>query len=529
MIRLLILLALIFLTPSDLIAAHELHAPLPAQASAIACGETVTATVQDSAGVFAYAFDGQTAQNVRVTMRRTSGDMTNSVHLYRATDLDKSLIMQTGVNLRDPSVFEDPQHTAMVFFTLPADDTYLIRAGRNGWWYNSETGSGEFTLTLECDADFGVQTHGGALNCGQSAADWVYGSNNVDQWVFEGTAGQNVRVTMRRVSGDVVNSLHLYSADDLDRALVDHEGVNLRDPSVFEDPQHTAVVFFTLPADGTYVIRAGRNGWWYNSETGSGEYALTLECEADFGVQTHGGTLTCGMDVTDWIHGTNRVDQWVFEGSAGQNVRASLRRISGDMASMLHLYDAADLDTALIESAGVNLRDPSVFEDPEHTAVVFFTLPVDGTYVIRAGRDGWWYSSDNGSGDYVLTLECDADFGSQTHGGALACGETVADWIYGSNRVDAWRLEGTDGQALTLTMNRLTGDLPAWLGIYASADLNNAVVAGEGADSAGNHSVELTLTLPADDVYLIRAGRDGWWYSSNSGSGDYTLSLTCEG
>lgn len=109
---------------------------------------------------------------------------------------------------------------------------------------------------------------GGTLAYGQSVQGALNNRYPTHEWTFEGTAGDRIRITMVDPSGAglIDPQLRLIGPNELEIAVNDDVGA-LRPEGMAE---RDALIEFTLPNSGVYVIEAGRFG-------GRGEYVLTLE------------------------------------------------------------------------------------------------------------------------------------------------------------------------------------------------------------------------------------------------------------
>ncbi|HML24037.1 MAG TPA: hypothetical protein PKD09_20440 [Aggregatilinea sp.] len=129
--------------------------------------------------------------------------------------------------------------------------------------------AGSDIAASDVQADSAASTDtGGVIAPGQTVRGSLDNNVPVQEWLFEGTAGQKVVITMIDASGQGaldplinlvdVNSRTIASNDDMGSMAV--EGMST----------HDARLEFALPSTGTYTIEAARFG-------GRGDYTLTLE------------------------------------------------------------------------------------------------------------------------------------------------------------------------------------------------------------------------------------------------------------
>jgi hypothetical protein len=160
-------------------------------------------------------------------------------------------------------------------------------------------------------------------------------------YTFEGLAGQTIRVTMEAAAGSELDCyLELRNAED---TLVEaNDDIN---PGVVRDSQ----IVTELLADGEYTLIASR----YVGEDApvtSGAFRLTLEYVGeDTGVSSEITSLAYGETLVDEISDEQYLVFFVFQGTAGDVVTVSLEHLSGNLDSVLHLYQG--LESGWVEIA----------------------------------------------------------------------------------------------------------------------------------------------------------------------------------
>jgi hypothetical protein len=201
----------------------------------------------------AAAADGGRAERVEVVMRSTAFDSHLSVGRLNGTELNVLESDDDGAGGND----------ARVRLTLPEDGQYVIRA-------NSVEGgeTGAYTIALRpftpppaprAQAIRAGQTVSGQLSDSDAQAD---DDSYYDAFVYEGRAGERLRITLRSPDFDAFLSVGQGTGESFESIQTDDDGGGGTD----------AMVEITLPRTGTYVIRA-------NTLTGgeTGAYTLIVE------------------------------------------------------------------------------------------------------------------------------------------------------------------------------------------------------------------------------------------------------------
>ncbi|HEX8213323.1 MAG TPA: PPC domain-containing protein [Longimicrobium sp.] len=236
-------------------------APTPAAVAApIRTGQTVSGALAASDPKMAdgsyfdhFRFTGRRGEQVEVVMRSTAFDSHLSVGQLDGTELNVLEMDDDGAGGND----------ARVRLTLPENGDYVIRA-------NSVSGgeTGAYTIALRPytpppaprpQAIRAGQTVNGQLSDSDAQAD---DDSYYDAFVYEGRAGERLRITMRSTDFDAFLSVGQGTGESFESIQTDDDQGGGTD----------ARIEITLPRAGTYVIRA-------NTLTGgeTGAYTLIVE------------------------------------------------------------------------------------------------------------------------------------------------------------------------------------------------------------------------------------------------------------
>ena len=354
-----------------------------AQPAIIRVGQTVTGTLSErdprtsERGRFrVYRFEARKGQKLIATMRSNDFDAYLTVAHFvggitdaLASDDDRG----GGGNNTD----------ARVRFTAPDDGTYLLVAQSL-----AEDGAGAFSLSLAV-APTPTTAAPRPIQVGQTVSGRLDETDAVleeddtfyDTWLLTGRAGQRVQIEMKADSLDAFLAVGRMDGSEFNSIRTDDdggEGTNSR-------------VTITLPEDGQYVIRANEVG------TKTGPYTLSVT-ERQAGPSTATPRpIEPNQEVTGALNDEDPqgeddsfYDYWTFQGKAGDRLRITMSSDAFDTFVSIGTVDGNSYN----ELAGND-------DGPDGTnSLLEFTLPNDGTFVIRAKA----LSGEN-EGEYRLKVE----------------------------------------------------------------------------------------------------------------------------
>jgi hypothetical protein len=349
----------------------------------IAIGQTINGTLTtadcplgDGSFYDTYTFSGSANQQIAIALSSASFDTFLFLVAPDGSALESDDDGGGGTNSRIPAISG--------FFTLPLSGTYTIRTNS---FFAAATGAYSLTLTANttvCQTT--TISMGQTVNGALTTTDCLLANGQyVDIYRFSGSAGQQVSILM--TSANIDTYLYLLAPDGSLQDF-DDDGGGGTDSRIPSDGG-----FFTLPATGTYTIRASS---FFAGDSGS--YTLTLSQNVGcpitpirFG-QTVNGALANGDCVLTGAGTRNGaiVDTYSFAGFIGQQVAVGM---SASFDTYLYLV-APGAGGAVYEDddggGGTNSRIP-----PSG----FLTLPATGSYTIYATS-----FSPGLSGNYSLSL-----------------------------------------------------------------------------------------------------------------------------
>ena len=222
---------------------------------------------------------------------------------------------------------------------------------------------------------------------------------------------------------------------------------------------------------------------------------------------SYGQTKTGSLSSSDWY------DRYEFRAQAGDLISISMNRTSGGLDPQLDLRS----------SSGVYLIGNNDRTSANNDALISNYLIADsGAYQIRARRR-------SGSGNYRLTLSKAEPTATNTPRPtntplptstptpeSLAFGQTASGNLSASDTADIYTFSAREGEVVTITLDRWSGDLDPELWLRRSGDSVWQIDADSGS---GSSALIQDFRIPASDNYEIAARRQ-------SGSGTYRLQLS---
>lgn len=417
----------------------------------------------------AFSFRARQGERIAMTLDSDAFDP-----VLRVGRLESGAFVQLAENDDGP----DSGLNSRLVFTAPATGDYLIRVTPlNG------TDSGAYRLGLQegpppaaAESIAIGATVQGELTEGDGKSE---SDTPADAWRFEGREGQRIRIDM--TSDEFDTYLELF---DENRVTLDEdddggpEGANSR-------------ITFTLPRTGSYIVEARA----FAEDMGA--YSLSIEeVQPDrvpepiaFGASLQ-GEIGDGDPRDDDDRG---YDAFTFSGVEGQRIQAIMR--SGDFDTFLQVGKADGEFTPLASD------DDGLMEGTDSR--LNYTLPEDGTYVLRALPLG-----SEGEGLYALEL---IDRGPQPQPGSVLVGSTAWGTLTANDATtdsnshyDAYRITVREDEKLLITM--VSNDVDSFVVIGRVKADGEFEALGSDDDGLTDTHARLEWTAPDDGTYEIRAG-----------------------
>ncbi|MBI5667743.1 MAG: PPC domain-containing protein [Chloroflexi bacterium] len=504
MARKLVILVMLLLFPLLALAQESTPEATANAAAAIVYGQSVDGTLTETTPTATYYFTGSAGDVVTITATSDNFDtfltLRDAGGAELATDDDRAGNLNARIEAQ----------------ALPAAGEYSITVSS----YNRAS-TGEFTLTLEkVENSAGAPTAAalptmvasptdvaaeptaapasGTLAIGDSVTGTLTKESPAVDYVFEGSAGQTVTITLASTDFDAYLLLKDASGDTL---ASDDDGAGSYDARISA---------FSLPADGTYTISAGS---YTNAETGAytlsldfasvrqtpvpTESALTAtptpfppptEAATEEPAAQAGNALAIGQTISGELTGGAPVT-YTLEGRAGQLV--TIRLVSEAFDSYLRLLSAAGAELATDDDSGGSLN----------AQIALYTLPQTGTYTVSVE------SFSGAGGAFTLSVQ-------EVTPVPIEYTQTVQGTLAAHMPAPVYRFTGQAGDVVAISAE--ASDFDA----YLTLSRPNAGALAEDDDSGGNLNPLIgPYTLPTTGDYYLSLR------SVDSRSGAFRLSL----
>lgn len=453
-------------------------------------GQVVTGRLDDATALTVYKFDALRCDFLSVRLTVTNGTLDPVV-----TILDDS---GAAIFNRDDS--QGRNDIAFDPIAIPRSGRYSIVVGRFGYALGSTEGT--YELIIERIGN------GSAYGCALRYGDTVF--NSIDN------ATNELFYSFRALQGDIVNIRMESRSGDLDPFLqvVDGGGfVMASNDDVIGSGTDAEIESIFIPQDGTYYIIATRYG--QTSGTSSGNFVLTIE-------EAEGSGLGNSAQAAIPIRLGNTVNGTLTNAEFERYYRFEAQR--NDLITVRMARESDNLDTYLVIT-NANLQEIAFNDDSNDTQnslISAFLLPENGTYYLIATR----FERENGTttGDYVLELQALGNAFDDVPANVrrLNYGSTITgdiDEIVTDGLFAFW---GTEGEVITVAMNRNDGDLDPFIELLAGD--RESVLASDDDSGGGQNARIDRFEIPSTGIYYIRATRFSGQASADT-TGSYTVVL----
>jgi hypothetical protein len=406
-----------------------------------------------------WLFQGHAGERVTFTASGVGTPLPTPLGLRLQDTMGQTFAMQDVVLTQS--------ETRLADVMLPADGVYRVQVVGGG-----QT-AGAYSLSWTPERERLVA---GPLNYGQTVSGVFTAQHRADSWVFSGTAGDVISVTMRYLRGDRFNGgFRVQAENGVPLVTVPDLGTGARADNLL------------LPFSGSYTLVVANPD---NNFKGAGVYSLSLSLQ-DSKAHSLGSILRYGQDGQGSLSADDPSDTWVFGARAGDIVNVSVQAQDEVLKPALDLRAP---DGTLLASAL-----PGEPDQAGRRAVTIGKFPVqnDGVYVITITG-----GPQKSVGGYLLSLEsvpppmADAE--------TINYGDTK-EGLIASDRLSQTRVfSGKQGDTITARITREPGsNLAPILELWAA---DGKLLAR--ADAAGQESAIIAdFTLPQTGQYALVARR----------------------
>jgi hypothetical protein len=424
-------------------------------------GQTVAGELRQAGVENRYYLFGRARDVISIQAARVTGDIVPSVEV----------LAPSGQRLvRDSNAAAQP---ALTISRLELTDnglhTIIVRS------VGSPTATGgRYFLTVGLTDTLRLRNRGGGtLAAGVLRTGYLSQNNPDDDWLFVGTQGEFITLTLAGLPTGEPLPLRLELRDTGGRLLAFAES------SLAQDTLH--IRDFLIATTGVYrvQVRGGRL---------AGLYSLALA------TRQHGSgfqPIQYGQTVSGYFTTERRSETWAFTGTAGDSVSVALRYLRGDRF-LAGFQVFAENNLPLVTGA------PGSVEDNARVTIV---LPFNGTYSIVVANPQPDYA---GAGVYSLSLSLD-DTKARSLGAILHPGQAGQGDIFADDPGDTWLFSGRGADRLRLSVRGLDGFLKPRVELRDLGGNLLASAAGERLALLGDTlgDTNATFALPADGIYSV--------------------------
>jgi hypothetical protein len=377
------------------------------------------------------------------------------------------------------------------------DNFYFIIATRFGQALGVTEGT--FALTLE---RVGVVSEAGAyLDYGDSVVGIVNRQNPSVTYIFEAERGDIVNIDMQRISGNLDSYLKVTNTDG--RVVTENDDK--------EGGLDAGIENLLILDPGQYTIVASRFG--EDAGTTEGSFVLTLDTAPISGQALTPNAallLRYGEELSGTLDDEAPIRYYTFGAKRGDIVTISMTRTGSNLDPLV----------ALLSPTLTVLQEDDDSGPSNNALLQSFIIPETGTYYIQATR----FNRETGdtSGPYTIRLDGVSGEAPVVAPGTLTIlyDSTVRGTIGDDNVAIAYAFLGNEGDVITLTLNKTSGNLDPALLLF-SAD---SVELANDDDSGPEKNARIAdFVLPQDGIYYVIATR--FEYQDGDTSGGYELSL----
>jgi hypothetical protein len=448
-----------------------------------------------------YVFFGQAGDAIEIAMEGING-----------SGLDPLLILLD--NQRIPIAENDDAdgQNAQITVTLPQAGYYAIVATR--FELDAGTSSGEYTLTLETQADGGtipstidIFTQLDPVRVTLDAAPTGRFAPLEFADVYTFSVAQGALIDMAITTADNSLATIILTDSDLNFIAATNNGIILAQTA----PSSDDYLAFVAPQAGP-------------AANVSGQFTVTLNADAVRAAanrdETEAAPITYGSTVRGTITDEQPQVRYVFQARAGDVAEIAMTATGAQ--SLDTLVQLRDAEGDLVEEN--DDIDPGIVRN----SFLSVEIPADGEYIIVATR----YSGTTGpitTGDFSLSLDYqDPVFAAvDRQANEIGYNETINGTISDEVRLRFFYFEGNQGDNIVVEVDATEGNLDGVLYLYGVTTTGDYVLLSVNDDSELGNTLDprIEYTLPRTGGYLLAVTRfeDG---EREPSAGEFTLRIT---
>ncbi|MGA7524474.1 MAG: PPC domain-containing protein [Acidobacteriaceae bacterium] len=321
-----------------------------------------------------------------------------------------------------------------------------------------------------------------AISPGPTTTGTISSADSSNSYIFTGSAGDVIDLTMTTTSGGLVPKIQLYSSSGTLLATA----VN-----AFCNPGPVEMNTFMLQSAGSYTVIVSDC-----SNTNTGSYDLYFQSTSSPSEAT---SLAFGETVSDAIGLAAQSNTYTFSANAGAVIDFTMTTTSGSLAPKIRLYNP---------NGELNMSASNSFCDPGPVEMNTVTLPSTGTYTVLVGDCG---DTNTGNYDLYSQLTDDAPYPLP-----LVFGQTQPGTVTTAAQSNTYTFNANAGDVLDMTMTATSPSLAPKIRLYNPNGELNTSASNSFCDPG---LVEMnTVTLPSTGTYTVLIGD-----CSDTNTGNYEL------
>jgi hypothetical protein len=468
-------------------------ASAPAHAQEFGYGISVTGTLNDATPRIVYILDGLRGDVIAIDLRVNSGSLDPMLTVIGSDG--------TVLALSDDATLEgrDSRDLHLEALHIPRNDRYSLVVARFGYLLGTTTGS----YTLEVDRIGVSSASGSALRYGDSVYNTITDAAPQVYYTFRAARGDTLSVRMQRASGDLDPAL----------LLVNSQAQIIADNDDSPGSLDAAINGFVIRDAGIYAIIASRFGQAAGRSKGS--FVLTLSSGAESGLGRNiefALPLLPGIPAQGEISADRNVQFYEFEGKKDDVITIRMSRTRGELDSFLALLDPSRREIVSDDDGGGG----------QNALINQYVLPVDGTYTVVATR----FERAQGTtvGPYQLQLDVSGNAFQDIPQDVprIEVGTTVQGTISGSASQIIYAFVARQGDVLTITMDRASGNLDPRMVVLAA---DQRPLSSDDDSGEGQNARIGSFTAPTTGIYYLVATRYGGTQGDPNTTGSFALTV----
>jgi len=464
---------------------------LPAESESVEPGALITGRIDDRNPRQVYYIDGLRGEVIQFDLQATSGTLDPVLSVFNETGRLVFFRDDTNGNL---NINQN--------LTLDQSGRYFIVVGRFG--YSLGATSGDFELRMERTGVLSEQ--GSTLRYGDSVIDTISDTSPQVYYTFQATQGDLLTISMVRASGTLDPYIQVVSSDRF--VIADN------DDQIGANTKNARIDTILIEQTGTYVLVATRYGGVAGDSAGT--FALTIDEAENSGIGNSSLAplpIAYGETIDSTLDNQQYERFYTFTARRDDLITISMSRgRSGRLDSYIILANAGFLPIVEDDDGGTG----------QNARLSEYRIPADGTYYIIATR----YNGKEGTseGEFSLTLESSGNAFDDVPEGVptIAYGSSVTGNINVDNTEDLYAFYASQGDTITISMNRSDGNLDAVVDLLDN--LQQRILRDDDGGNGQNARVE-RYNIPYTGLYYIRAQRYDGANGDPNTSGSYVLVL----